>query len=262
MGKLFLFELRKLARQKSVYICVAIALGLIVLGAVTFAFVDKLMESHGGDALPGAASAEYMFYVGSFTKNALSYCEFFLLLGVIVTLFCCNDYSNGTIKNIYAKGYSHAKVYFTKYLFSLILSLVFAALCIIVSYAIGAGFAKQDNCDKLAAVMICQLVMVIGYHGIFFSVSMMLGKTGGSLAINILAPMFFGMILMLLTMLVQSTTGNTKIDFEYIWFDSTLTELNAIPVEGKAFARAVVMSIIYAGGFVTLGYFVNRKKEV
>lgn len=262
MGKLFLFELRKLARQKSVYICLAVALGLIALSALAFAFVDKVAQSEGGDVIGDMLGGAAMFSVGSFTKGALSNCEFFLLLGVIVTLFCCNDYSNGTIKNIYAKGYSHAKVYFTKYLFSLILSLVFAALCIIISYAIGAGFAQKDNCDQLAAVVICQLVMVIGYHGIFFSISMMLGKTGGSLAINILAPMFLGMILSLLTMLVQSAVQGSEFDFGYIWFDSVFAKLNQIPVETEAFVRAVLMSIIYAGGFVTLGYFVNRRKEV
>lgn len=261
MGKLFLFETRKLARQKSVYICLAVAVALIALSALTFAFVDKFLESRGED-LSAVMGVDYMFYVGNFTKNAFSNCEFFLLLGVIITLFCCGDYSNGTIKNIYAKGYSRTKVYFAKYLISLILSLVFAALCIVISYAIGAIFAKQDNCGQLAAVVICQLFTVIGYHGIFFSVSMMLGKTGGSLAINILAPMFLGMILELLTMLVRAAAKGGEFDCGYIWFDSVYRALGEIPVKTEAFLRAVLMSIIYAGGFVTLGYFVNRRKEV
>ena len=262
MGKLFLFETRKLARQKSLYICFAVAVALLVLSALAYAFVDMMAESDTGGIFDEILGGEPMFGVGSFTKNALSNCEFFLLLGVVVTLFCCNDYSNGTMKNIYAKGYSHAKVYFTKYLFSLIISLVFASLCIIVSYAIGAIFAKQDNCDNLAAVMICQLVTVIGYHGIFFSVSMMLGKAGGSLAVNILAPMFFGTILSLLTLLIRSVTKSADFDLGYIWFDSVFTDLNEIPVKGASFVKAVLMSLIYAGGFVTLGFFVNRRKEV
>lgn len=261
MGKLFLFEARKLVRQKSLYICFAVAVVLLVLNAASLAFLDKIMESQGGEFTDGMESG-FFFGVASFTKSTFSNCSFFLLLSVIITLYCCDDYANCTIKNIYAKGYSRAKVYFTKYLFSLIVSMVLAAVSIVISYAIGAGFGKPDNCENLAAVMVCQLVTVIGYHGIFYSVSMMIGKVGGSLAINILAPMFFGIILTLLTSLVQNASENVNIDFGYIWFDSVYTELSKIPVKGSAFVRAILMSLIYAGGFVTLGFFVNRRKEV
>ncbi|MDE5942800.1 MAG: ABC transporter permease [Clostridia bacterium] len=251
MGKLFLFETRKLIKQKSIYICLAIAVALIILTALVFAMSEKLIE--GGEIIFGTAS---------FTKGALTNSSFFLLLGVIVSLFCCDDYSNGTIKNIYAKGFSHTQVYFTKYLFSLILSLVLAAVCILVSYIIGAAFARRDDCGNLGAVMVCELVTVIGYHGIFFAVSMMLCKVGGSLAINIIAPIIFGIVLSLLTVLLQTSVENTKIDFGYIWFDSVYNELGSATVKAKEYVRAVLMSLIYAGGFVTLGYFINRRKEV
>lgn len=258
MGKLFLFEARKLARQKSLYVCFAISVALLIFIAVVNAFSQSLADRYGD----GLQDGELVFGVAAFTKNTFTNCNFFLLLSVIITLFCCNDYSNETIKNIYAKGYSRAKVYFTKYLFSLILSLVLAASCIIISYALGAIFAKPDDGDQLAPIMICQLITVIGYHGIFFSVSMMLTKTGGSLAINILAPTFFGLILELLTALVQSAVSGCEINFNYIWFDSVFAGLYEIPVKTETFIRAVLMSFIYAGGFVTVGYFVNSRKEV
>ena len=249
MGRLFLFEARKLARQKSLFICLAIAVVLIILNAAVIAMMEKLT---------GDESGIIIFGVASFTKNAFSNSSFFLLLSVIITLFCCDDYSNGTIKNIYSKGYSHAQVYFTKYLFSLALSLVLASLCILISYIIGVAFAKRDDCGNLGAVMVCELVTVIGYHGIFFAVSMMLCKVGGSLAINILAPTVFGLVLSLSTLLLQSTVENTKVDFGYIWFETVYNELSASTVEAKEYVRAVLMSLIYAGGFITLGYFVKN----
>lgn len=258
MGKLFLFEARKLARQKSLYICFAIAVAMLVLVALVYAILQGYSDRFSDGTLDG----EPVFGVAKFTKNTFSNCDFFLLLAVIVTLFCCNDYSNATIKNIYAKGYSRAKVYFSKYLFSLALSLVLAAACIIISYVIGAIFAKPDDGGQLAEIMVCQLITVIGYHGIFFSVSMMLTKVGGSLAINILAPMLFGTVLSLLTLLIQSAATGSEIDLGYIWFDSVFAGLSKSSVETETFIRAVLMSLIYAGAFVTLGYFVNSRKEV
>lgn len=267
MGKLLLFELRKLARQKSLYICFAVGVVLLILNAAALALLDNMLQQENGEFIgevmgAGGFEMQTLFGISGFTKNALSNSSFFLLLGVIITLYCCDDFSNGTIKNIYAKGYSRTNVYFSKYLFSLALSLVLAVLYIILAYIIGAIFAKSDNSDNLAAIMVCQLVMVAGYHGIFFSVSMMIRKIGGSLAINILAPMFFGLILALLTTLVRAIAKVDNFDFGYIWFDSAFTELNEIPVKTSVFVRSVLLGIIYAAGFVTLGYFVNRKRDV
>lgn len=250
MGKLFLFELRKLKKMKSLYICLAVMIALIALNAAVLAAIPE-DEGIFAELFPP-------FAVASFTKNALANASFFLVLAVLISLYCCDDYSNCTVKNIYSKGYSRAKVYFTKYIFSAVLSLVLAAVCIIIAYAVSAGFGKQDDSTSLAAVVLCQLVMVLGYHGIYFAVSMMSGKIGISVAINFLAPMLFGIILALLTALIKVE----NFDLGYIWFDSVFTALNEVPAKTEDVVRAVLMGLIYAAGFVSVGFAVNRRKEV
>lgn len=246
MGKLISFEFRKLLQQKSFYICFAIVLALIGLSAA----VNANLKDNEAFAI--------VFTVASFTKSALTSSSFFMVLGVFVALYCCDDVANNTLKNLYSRGYSRGQVYFSKYIVSLCASIAAAAVTFLFAFIVGKASANTGESDKLFGSIVCQLLLVVAYHAVFFSLATIIGKVGGSVAINIIGPMLVLTVLTLITSLLKLDSVNLG---DY-WLESAINGLTATAIEGKAFIKAVVMSVIYTAAFVPIGYVINKKKEL
>lgn len=246
MGKLICFELRKILRQKSLYICLAIVLGLIGLSAVVNASLEKNPEF------------DILFTVASFTKSALSSSSFFMILGIFVALYCCDDISNNTLKNLYSRGYSRSRVFFSKYVVSLLVSEVLACLCFLFAFLTGRASASEAAGANVAGSVFSQLVIVVAYHAVYFSVATIIGKVGGSVAVNIAGPMLILTVLTLITSLLKLE----NVSLGDYWLDSAMQGLTAAAVQTKAYVKAVVMGIVYTAVFVPVGYVMNKKKEL
>lgn len=246
MKQLIAFEFRKLLQQKSFYICLAIILALIGLsGAVNASLKDN-------------SDIIFTFTVASFTKNALISSSFFMILGVFVALFCCDDVSNNTLKNLYSRGFSRGKVFFSKYIVSLCGSIFIAVISFIFAFLVSKISADDSTSDSLFGSIVSQIIVVIAYHSVFFTLSTIIGKVGGSVAINIIGPMLVLTVLTLITSLLKLDSVNLS---DY-WLESAINGLTTPTIETKAFIKAIVMSVIYTVVFIPLGYIMNNKKEL
>ncbi|MCM1130270.1 MAG: ABC transporter permease [Roseburia sp.] len=246
MSKLISFEFRKILRQKSLYICLIIVLGLIGLSAAVNASLEKNPEF------------EFLFTVSSFTKQALSSASFFMILGIFVALYCCDDVANNTLKNLYSRGFSRGQVYFSKYIVSLIVSEALAVICFLFAFLTSKAAASEGENAKLLGSIFSQLILVVAYHAVYFSVATIIGKVGGSVVVNIAGPMLVLTVLTLITSLLKLKSVNLG---DY-WLESAMQGLTVTTIETKAFIKAIVMGIIYTVAFVPVGYVMNKKKEL
>ena len=104
MRKLLRFEFRKLFRQKSFYSCNILLLIFIFLSAV----ISKVVVDNAEElTVPLPTTFEMV-------RSALQGGNVILILGVFTALFVCSDYTDGTMKNIYDKGYGRTNVYFSE----------------------------------------------------------------------------------------------------------------------------------------------------
>lgn len=245
MGKLIAFEFRKLLRQKSLYICMIIVLGLIGLSAVVNAGLEKNPEF------------DIMFTVAGFTKGALTSSLFFMILGVFVALYCCDDVTNNTLKNLYSRGYTRGAVYFSKYIVSLAASVCMAAVSFLFAFVAGKMSANADGANAFGSIA-CQLLTVAAYHAVYFAVATVIGKVGGSVAVNIVGPMLVLTVLTLVTSLLKLESVNLG---DY-WLESAVNGLTAATLTTKAAVKAIVMSAVYIPAFAVGGYLFNKKKEL
>ena len=109
MQELLKLEFRKLTKQKSLYICLAIMLSLILLSAIVY----KVLMSTSidmGDFVTDLNNIDGIF----FTLTTLSNADFFIILGIVVAITFCFDFEEHTIRNIFARGYSRTSLYFSK----------------------------------------------------------------------------------------------------------------------------------------------------
>lgn len=115
MRKLLQFEFRKLRQQKSFYICCFLLIVFVLLSAL----LNKIILEHSADPIQAPTGTDGI-------TSALASGNITLIIGIFTALFVCEDFTDGIIKNIYAKGYSRNKVYFSK----LIVVLFFPSLLV------------------------------------------------------------------------------------------------------------------------------------
>lgn len=245
MIRLIKFEFHKLIRKKNFYICFGISAVIMLL--------NLLLTK----APMGEEDAEVQLSAVSFAMSTLSNSSFLMLAGIFTALYVCDDYANNTLKNIYSHGYSRAEVYFSKYVVSLLAELAVAVLLIAVAFLLGQACANvKSTGGAFIGNLLCQLFMLAAYHGIYFSLAYVIGKTGGSVAINIVGPSLVLTVLSLITSLLK-----IDITLSDYWLDSVFSSLAQGLTDAKTIVKAIVMPLIYGGVFVTAGYLLSRKKE-
>ena len=256
MIKLLKFEWRKLWRQKSLYICFGI--GLLI--SMLFIILGKVLDVRFGVGFGTAAGSLLVMLPKS---------GFMSLLGVYLALFVCSDFSQHTIKNIYARGYSRSAVYFAKYLISLGVAVAMALLYYIFSFfftlMLGAGVGSLSGAQWGALAL--QLWILVGIHALYFGIAMMIGKTGGSVAINAIGiSLVFSMIGLLISILdlnFNIDDYNLESLFQFVTGVQLNTTMGAdVQLTASLVGRSLILPVVYAGIFVGGGWLVNQRRDV
>lgn len=246
MGKLLKFELRKVFLDKNIYICTGVCMFLVLLVDIT----TKITAGDMSTSLTGA----------NFAQSAISTLNVILISGIFVSIYICEDFTLGTIKNIYGKGYGKDVVFFTKFIVSLIAILMMSVLSMLTGYLYGVIFCSHDLSisKEIIFSLLSQLLVVIAYLSLYFFVSITLRKNGSSIAINIVVPIALEMILLL----VDTFLKLENFKFSTYWLGTMMSSLHASEIPTKSFIIAVVGSLIYIAIFLLAGFFINRKREI
>ena len=250
MGNLLRFEFRKLFGQKSFYVCTLLLLLFVFLSAA----LSKLIAENADDASYPALTTVNIL------RSSLQSANLPLLLGIFTALFVCTDHTDGTIKNIYAKGYPRTAVYFSK----LTAILAAAALFCLAVWCGGALSgtllfeAGGAPTPALFAALAAQLCTVFGYAGLFFALAMLVRKTGGAIAACIVAPMLFSLLFSTADTLINSQTFRAG---DY-WLDGLFGTLSQTSVPGETLLAALLLSVAYAAAFTAVGALLHKNRPV
>lgn len=246
MIKLLQFEWRKLWRQKSMYIIFSIGLLMCILFMLLGKILADVLHTSFGNA------TESMLVV-------LPNSGFVSLLGVYLAIFACADHSQQTIKNLYARGYSRSAVYFSKYLISLGLTMLVSIIYMVFSffYSIILGASVSGMAAHMWGSLVLQFWVVWGLHGTFFGIGMLIGKTGGSVALNLIGMAFVFSILDLIIRIA-------KIDFQITVYDleNLMMTLEGAKLSVVELVRVLLVPVVYTVVFVGAGWLVNQRREV
>lgn len=241
MSKLIRFELHKLFRQKSFYICTAVLLA-VNLYSIIFTY-DNGGRSTGLVCL----------------STAVCSADFTMLLGIFVALFTCDDYAGGTIRNIISRGFTRTQVYFSKLIALCIAPVLMVLLNWALNYAAGSLYWETglDAFETdLLYVLGVQLLLVIAEAALFYAISSAIGKTGASVA-----------VCMLLELIVALAIGIVMLIFEpeTMYLDYWLSELRAsccgLSCDGETLRTGFIGALAYFFGSTALGCLSVFKRE-
>lgn len=242
-------------------------LGLILLSAVTMNLLISLSQSmmESSDGVSVAITGDDSGLSGLYMlATALSNSNFSIVFAIFASLFVCSDYTNGTLKNVIARGYGRISIYASKYIVSLIAATIYAIFCWIVGFLSGTAFwgagslMENDTAWSFISILLLQLLAVYAYTSMFFLISALLKKTGGAIAVGIVAPLIIVMIISLLDALIHSESFSIS----NYWLDNCLVNISAISVSSDVMVRSLICFLIYAVIFTLGGHLIGSKNEV
>ena len=246
MNKLVKFELRNLFKQKSFLICLIISSALIIIGILASNFLNKMAEQAGEtDILLGVNAFDN--FIGYVAGGNLG-----LLLAISISIYFGAEASDGTIKNIIAKGYNRSEFFISKVICVVIMTLIFIItglllnylMCMIMGIDLGIFDITKLGCVSFA--VIAEAVM-------FSSLSFIIFKTGANIVANICIPMLLPLALTLLDVLLKLDVAIS--DF---WIENTF-RLYAI---SSKIPFMIIVSICYIIVFCILGITLTKRKEI
>ena len=251
MLQLIKFEFRKIFRSKYMYIIFGIGLVVTLLTVSLIGFTNAMLEELGQPTVPYSG-----YYAG---KSALT-SAFALMTGIFVGIFACEDFSQGTNKNIIGKGYNRLSLFYSKYIVSLILCVGYAIILVLLSLGLGyaiygdGGMSVDDN---VAVIFICQLVCVIAYHAFFFAVSYSLARTAPAIVINIVVPSVLEIIIAIIDILINSE----EFLLANFVIDGALANLSATYTNTDIILPSMLVLVGYIALSNGLGILFARKKQ-
>ena len=258
MKDLLKFESRKLFHAKILYICIIIVIAVLLLFMGVQKLTDVLMEEISGAEsdlfLIGTGNSGLSWMLSSLTPYVV------MVFGVFTAVYVCGDFGNGTIKNIFSRGYSRTEVYFSKYLISLFVQLGFGLVAMLVGFLggtlmwrIGGGWSA-----KVILLVLIQLVGIAAYNALFCFFAALLKKMAPTMILAIATPFAFSLILSLLDLLIESRRFNIS---DY-WISGCISSASSIGAREGDMIRGFVIALVYIGIFTVCGWLLARKREV
>lgn len=194
----------KLFRMKSFYICGLIAAVLAGLGIFAADAVDKMQY-----AMYGLEDMFISQYTGVYSL-ALGLGSATLFITILVSMFVPGEFKFGTIKNIVPSGISRMGIYFSKFIVTIFISVVYSLLCAAAAFITGCCLAGVGDFDRNIFLDILEifglfLLAQIALQSIFQMMGFLIRSTGWTIGVNIAIFAFLpSMVLTLIDFAVNS----------------------------------------------------------
>lgn len=258
MANLLRFEFRKVLRSKMVYIFLAIIVSTVLFEGLLYFGLEALFGSDIDDVNDMVGTAIPLGYYFPKSIIAGTYAS---LAAAFVSIYACMENLQHTAKNIVAKGYNRLKLYFSKYIPSLIILIIYALVGILIAIGLGLlawGPTSFANDDNLVVIILGQLLSVITLHAMLYSVSYTVGKMAPAIVINILVTSLVGSIFMIIDMALENQ--NLPFSISKLWITGAMQTFTGTTLDNEI-AVSFVSLFIYLGLFEALGIIFARRKQ-
>ncbi len=275
MKNLLQFEMKKLVKARVFYICaiVIVATVLVLMGT------QKLTEVISQNIMGGEVSPDELLYdseqdqeiledmgMGIFSSartglawvlNALNSTYVFIAFGAFVAVWFLSDYTSRTVQHEITKGYSRTEIFFSKYLSSLFVCLIYALLAMFVGFLMGTIFWKVGKGfdGKFILQILVQLVIIAAFNSLFCFFATMGFKVAPALILSIAIPIAVPMIFALVDLFLQMNSveeGGNALQLSKYWLSGMISRVARIKAENKDILYAFLGG---AGYLVVLTFF-------
>jgi ABC-2 type transport system permease protein len=179
-----------------------------------------------------------------------------IIAGIVTVLFVCCDYSQGTIKNVIARGVSRERVYLAKLIAVIIIAVALYITVILFGFLFGLilfGFDTPDSARWLGVLGV-QFLAALGTAYLSFLTASAIRKVGPSILIVILVPTVVELLLTLIDLFMETHISD--------YFITTVFNfLSTGDVSVSRLIASLITTAVYMLLFVGGGYLLSRKSE-
>ena len=275
MHDLMAFQLRRLFRKTSFYICI-----LLSVLPYLYIMLNLVVSMVTNSTAFGTVNANEWFIISDIVSTVT------ILMAVFTSLFICEDHTNGTAKIIYSKGYSRTELFLSKYLVSTISAALFflsvMIVPVILSFVVRVNYntefyfftLKLSGPGWVVLYLLKNLTGLLALNSFFYMVSEYFRKTGISMIINLIGPnVSLTIILSISTMLeslLYESTGNTpsfinetvSMKIAAYWLPGLVSSLADIISQNYDYGIGIIINTGYITLFSFLSYLVSRKIQI
>ena len=275
MGNMLKFECRRLFKKPSFYVCLGLCAAFIILNIVvmriafneTLRYYDSMSnfkERFAEDFSP------HMLVLNNVGVSMMS-----TIMAIFMGIFVCEDRVKGTIKNIYARGYSRTDVFLAKFIVANITAILIFAAITLVAYISGlVMFATKPfevtplKVNGVWLLVLGKLVAVLGVTALYFMLSELIGTTGFSIAANIFLPSIASAVLSIGLELIFFFATNGDFDYATVakiieyWIYSLISTGFTQEMKVEDYVGHLCASGGYFILFGLLSWLIARKKQV
>ena len=172
--------------------------------------------------------------IGSASGGVLS-----MVIGVFIPLFACEDYVSGTIRNIVTRGYSRLGIFSAKLIAVMLATAVMTIACMAAGYLIGlifSGSGVEPFDANTVKILLCQLAVMLAEGALFYAISTVLQKTGGSIAVCLVLPM----VLTIVLTLADTALAEKDISLSAYWLERISGTLSSFDVKSANMKKALL----------------------
>ena len=236
MKRLLKLNLRNIYHNKLFYVCT----GILLLLSAIFDYVFSIgSKSNTEQVLPEIAS-----FLSS---------EVGLVASIFIALFCCLDFSEGTTKNIIARGYTRAELMISKYLASIIGIFSMYGIVMIAYFLLFFRNGIGYNFD-LVYPLINSVIGIIAYTVFYATMSILLEKNGSAIIACLIIPNIIPAVLSLIDAKLKLGIGD-------YWMDSASRTFNNNPTLNNL-GWSILYYVVYIIIFIIIGIKLFNKKEI
>lgn len=256
MNRLVKFELIKLFHSVSFYICgvMAIFMGLMSVGAMLL--YDTFMYGN-------VVSLTRLGYSGlriMFTMISVS--DFPLLIGIIISIGICIEYSGKTFKNVWARGFSRTSVFAAKAIAYSIAALCYGAVLMLIGFIFGTifwGVGQGQFLTTLLTILV-ELLACIAYALLFVMVAFAVKKTALAVVIAVACPSLISLGATIIDYILEAKKINFSVGTYLL--TTNLSYLSVPNPEARYLAMTFLVSIGYIATALVFGVLSMRKDEI
>ncbi len=255
MSNLLRAELVKIRKSKSLKVMIGIIFGFAMFSALIYSTIDNKTDGALSFVVDGRSIFTSSF---SFSNNVG------IVIPIVLIMYLCVEFSNGTVRNKIIAGNSKSKIYLVNFIVVTALGALYVILNAILSFLIAVIFfdyGKAINGAEVVHILKVTLLGCLMYISLFSFVTllaMIIKKTGVSVVLYLL----FVIVVSVFQIVHQLEMGGV---LEFIFKVSPLGQMIVImkdSISGMDIVKSLINNVVITGMIGTLGTVLFQKIDL
>lgn len=263
MINLLKVDFYKMFKAKSFYVIGIILTAIAALNSYLYA--KMTLDSINGSGMFSFSGFNMTFF-SSFFNNVQGVITY---ISIFVVLFMCSEFSNGTMKNIATKGYHRESIYLSKFITSVVGSIIyiaFMALASYIPYFIILG-NKDTNAFNMPEHFISCFSILLLYIVTYLSISLLIASLLRKSGISIFGVFALSLVAALTSLFDMFLKNVVETDFKLSQYTLTnnlqvLSGSLSSGIPNEDFFRIILVPASFLVASMAIGLVFFKKRDM